>query len=65
MLFDVRGIAVKIKEHKGHVPIGLMKDVIIKRPVARGAELTFDDIELPDSLAVKAWKSIENKVFES
>jgi predicted homoserine dehydrogenase-like protein len=63
--FDVRGIAVKIKEHKGHVPIGLMKDVIIKRPVARGVELTFDDIELPDSLAVEAWKSIENKVFES
>ena len=63
--FDVRGTAVKIREHKGHVPIGLMKDVLIKRPVARGAELTFDDIELPDSLAVEAWKSIENKVFES
>ena len=63
--FDVRGIAVKIKEHKGHVPIGLMKDAIIKRPVAAGAELTFDDIELPDSLAVKAWKSIEKKVLES
>ena len=63
--FDVRGIAVKIKEHRGHVPIGLMKDAVIKRPVARGAEVTFDDIELPDSLAVKAWKSIENKVFEN
>ncbi len=62
--FDVRGIAVKIKDHKGHVPIGLMKDAIIKRAVAAGAELTFDDIELPDSLAVKAWKSIEKKVFE-
>ena len=34
--FDVRGIAVKIKEHKGHVPIGLMQDAIIKRPVASG-----------------------------
>jgi len=63
--FDVRGIAVKIKEHKGHVPIGLMKDAIIKRSVAAGAELTFDDVELPDSLAVKAWKSIEKKVLES
>lgn len=63
--FDVRGIAVNIKEHKGHVPIGLMKDAVIKRPVASGAELTFDDVELPDSLAVKAWKSIEKKVFKS
>ncbi len=63
--FDVRGIAVKIKEHQGHVPIGLMKNAVIKRAVKRGDELTFDDIELPDSLAVKAWKSIEQKVFES
>jgi len=62
--FDVRGIAVKIKEHQGHVPIGLMKDVIIKKAVAAGDELTFDDIELPDSLAVKAWKSIEKKVLK-
>ncbi len=62
--FDVRGIAVRIKEHKGHVPIGLMKDAVIKRPVAGGAELTFDDVELPNSLAVKAWKSIEKKVFK-
>ena len=63
--FDVRGIAVRIKDHKGHVPIGLMKNAVIKRPVARGAELTFDDVELPESLAVNVWKSIENKVFES
>jgi len=62
--FDVRGIAVKIKEHKGHVPIGLMKNAVIKRPVSAGAELMFDDIELPDSLAVEAWKSIEKRVFE-
>ncbi len=63
--FDVRGIAVKIKDHKGHVPIGLMKNVVIKREVAAGSELTFEDVELPDSLAVKVWKNIEKKVFES
>lgn len=62
--FDVRGIAVKIKEHKGHVPIGLMKDAVIKRPVSAGSELTFEDVELPESLAVQVWKSIEKKVFE-
>ena len=62
--FDVRGIAVKIKEHKGHMPIGLMKNAVIKRPVAAGAELTFDDVEIPDSLALEAWKSIEKKVLE-
>jgi len=62
--FDVRGIAVKIKEHPNHVPIGLMSNVTIKREVPEGAELTFDDIEIPDSLALDAWRSIEKKVLE-
>jgi len=62
--FDVRGIAVKIKEHPNHVPIGLMSNVTIKREVPAGAELTFDDIEIPDSLALEAWRSIEKKVLE-
>jgi predicted homoserine dehydrogenase-like protein len=63
--FEVRGIAVKIKEHKNHVPIGLMKDVVLKRDVSKGDIITFDDIEIPESLALKAWKSIEKKVLES
>lgn len=63
--FDVRGIAVKIKENAGHLPIGLMSDVVIKREVPAGAQLTFDDVEIPESLAVQAWKSIEKKVLES
>jgi len=62
--FEVRGIAVKIKEHPNHVPIGLMKDVVLKRNVQEGSVLTFDDIEIPDSLALTAWKSIEKSVLE-
>lgn len=61
--FDVRGIAVKIREHKGHVPIGLMKNAVLKRDIVAGQELTFDDVELPASLAVDVWKNIESKVF--
>jgi predicted homoserine dehydrogenase-like protein len=61
--FDVRGIAVKIKEHKNHVPIGLMKDIVFKRDVKEGDFVTFDDIEIPDSLALKAWESIEKRVL--
>jgi predicted homoserine dehydrogenase-like protein len=63
--FDVRGIAIKIKEHKNHVPIGLMKDVVLKRDVAEGDIITFDDIEIPESLALTAWKSIEKSVLEN
>ncbi|MHA2939502.1 hypothetical protein ACXJY6_14565 [Vibrio sp. RC27] len=63
--FDVRGIVVKIAENPGHVPIGLMADVTIKREIKAGQQITFDDIEIPDSLAVKAWKSIESNVLEN
>jgi predicted homoserine dehydrogenase-like protein len=63
--FDVRGIAIKIKEHPNHVPIGLMFNAVLKRDVPAGAELTFDDVELPDSLALKAWKSIREKALKS
>jgi len=62
--FEVRGIAVKIKEHRNHVPIGLMKDVVLKRNVQEGSVVTFDDIEIPDSLALTAWKSIEKSVLK-
>ena len=61
--FDVRGIAVKIKENENHVPVGLMANVTIKKPVKEGEMLTFDDIEIPDTLALKAWKEIEKKVL--
>jgi len=61
--FDVRGIAVKIKEHKNHVPIGLMKNVVLTRDVPEGNVVTFDDVEVPDSLALRAWRSIEKNVF--
>lgn len=63
--FDVRGIAVKIKEHVNHVPIGLMKNVVLKRDVLAGDVVTFDDVEVPDSLALTAWRSIEKRVLES
>jgi len=61
--FDVRGIAAKIKDHPNHVPIGLMKDAVVKRDVPEGAILTFDDVKIPESLALSAWKSIEAKVL--
>jgi len=63
--FDVRGIAVKIKENINHVPIGLMKDVVLTRDISEGSVVTFDDIKIPNSLAFTAWKSIEKRVLGS
>lgn len=62
--FDVRGIAIKIEENENHIPIALMSNVTIKRSVKAGEMLTFDDVEVPESLAVKAWKEIEKKVLK-
>lgn len=53
---DVRGEAITIAEQPNHVPIGLMSEAYLKRTVEPGELITFDDIEIPDSLAYDAWK---------
>lgn len=56
--YQVRGIAVEIAKNKNHVPIGLLSDAVLIRSVKEGQTLTFDDVRLPDCLAVRAWKEI-------
>jgi predicted homoserine dehydrogenase-like protein len=62
--FDVRGECVRIVESEGHLPIGLMQQAVLKRRVAPGDFLTLDDVELPDTLALTAWRAIERSVLE-
>jgi len=57
--FAVRGSAVRIAENRGHLPIGLLNDAIITRRVEAGELLSFNDVEIPDSLALRAWRDIE------
>ena len=59
---EVRGEAMEINEEPNHIPIGLMSQAIIKRNVEPGQTLTFDDVEIPDSLAYQAWKETLNPV---
>ena len=59
--FLVRGEALKMKEHKNHVPIGLLNDAVITRHIEEGQLLTFDDVVIPESLALKAWMETEEK----
>lgn len=63
--FQVRGIAVEIASNPNHVPIGLLSDAVIIRPVMKGQMLTFDDVELPDSLALRAWLEIREDELQS
>src|SRR5690606_6816570 len=48
---QIRGEAISIAEHPDHVPVGLMSQAHFKRDVEPGQVITFDDVELPESLA--------------
>ncbi len=56
--FAVRGSSVEIAKHPTHVPIGLMSDVTFKRDIKEGETINFDDIDIPDSLALNIWREI-------
>jgi len=49
--FDVRGEAVRLLDRPDHVPIGLMTNARLRHDVAPGDLITYDAVELPDSLA--------------
>jgi predicted homoserine dehydrogenase-like protein len=63
--FDLRGICVHIADRPGHVPICLANQVRIRRRVEPGQVLTMDDVELPDSEALRIWRGIEARALGS
>jgi predicted homoserine dehydrogenase-like protein len=63
--FDARGECVRILENHGHLPIALMRDIIIKRKIAKGEIIMRDDVELPESRALQAWLATEEKVIHA
>jgi predicted homoserine dehydrogenase-like protein len=56
--FDVRGVAVKIAEHRDAVPVCLLQNTPVKRDVAPGQVLTYDDVELADTNALSIYKQL-------
>lgn len=58
--FDIRGEAVKVEDAVGHVPIGILENAVIKQSVEPGQILTWDDVELPDSLALDICRELYN-----
>jgi predicted homoserine dehydrogenase-like protein len=61
--FEVRGECVRITEAKGHLPIGLAHQLVVKRKVSAGQMLTMDDVEMPESLSLAAWLDTETRVL--
>jgi len=60
--FDVRGVAVEISSNISHIPIGLLANATIIKEVKYGEKLTFEHIEIPETMALNVWKRIIEKV---
>ncbi len=58
--FDVRGEALRIVENKNHLPMGLCANIVLTKDIKEGELITFDDISVPESLALTAWKATVN-----
>ncbi|MDQ0206914.1 NAD(P)-dependent oxidoreductase [Alkalicoccobacillus murimartini] len=53
--FQVRGEVVCLDQEPDHIPIGLLRNAVLKRQVEEGKILTMDDVELEESAATRAW----------
>ena len=59
--FDLRGVAVRIADNPDHVPIGLLANVVVTRHIEPGQQISFNDVEIPESLALQAYReTIQN-----
>jgi len=56
---DVRGEATRIVDDRDAAPIGLLSGARITRKVGRDETLTLDAVELPDTFATSAWRSVQ------
>lgn len=54
--FEVRGEVFKIQDKPDAVPIGLMQNATILCDIEPGQVISFDDIVLPENLALNAWR---------
>lgn len=60
--FTVRGECVRAASHLGHLPVGLLQNAVVRRPVKAGEIMDLDDVDLPESLALTAWLAIESRI---
>lgn len=49
--FQVRGEAALIRDVPRHVPIGLIQNAVVARPIQAGQIIGFDDLDLPETMA--------------
>lgn len=62
--FDVRGEAVRLADEPNHVPIGLLRNTVLKRAVEPGQLITFDDIDVQPSRVLDIVLQQREKVIQ-
>jgi predicted homoserine dehydrogenase-like protein len=60
--FEFRGIAVPIADNPDAVPIGLLDRVRLRRRIEPDQLVSFDDVDLPETLAFQAWRETLRRV---
>lgn len=61
--FELRGVCVRIADRPDHLPIGLARDLVVRRPVERGRILELADVELPPSRALELWDVVRGRAL--
>lgn len=59
--FDVRGECIRIVDNAGHLPLSLMQNVTVRRKIEEGEIVMIEDVEIPESLALRAWLATEKE----
>lgn len=60
--FDLRGETVRITECGDAPPIGLLTGAVLRHSVSAGQTLTLSDVDIPDTLAMKAWQATMDEI---
>jgi predicted homoserine dehydrogenase-like protein len=60
--FTLRGECLRAADHLGHLPIGLAHNARVRRRIKAGEIVEMADMDLPDSLALRAWHDIEGRI---
>ncbi|HET6520860.1 MAG TPA: hypothetical protein VFG47_13720 [Geminicoccaceae bacterium] len=60
--FEFRGIAVAIADNPDAVPIGLLDRARLRRRIEPDQLVSFDDVDLPETLALQAWRETLRRV---
>ena len=56
--FDLRGVAVNIRDQPHHIPIGLLQSARLTQDIQAGEMICFGMASIPESLALHCWEKV-------